>query len=77
MKLASAIYTGHVLHVRHRPRQHKLRYGVFSLLLDLDELPALDRSPLALRAQPPCRLCAFTTATTGDGDGRWAGEPGP
>ncbi|MCB1475189.1 MAG: DUF1365 domain-containing protein [Rhodobiaceae bacterium] len=39
----SAIYTGHVVHVRHRPRRHRLRYRVFSMLLDLDELPDLSR----------------------------------
>ncbi|WP_159945854.1 DUF1365 domain-containing protein [Rhizobium sp. 18065] len=44
MTISSAIYAGHVLHVRHRPKQHKLRYSVFSLLVDLDELPLLDRS---------------------------------
>jgi len=44
MTQISAIYAGHVLHVRHRPKQHKLRYSVFSLLVDLDELPLLDRS---------------------------------
>lgn len=39
----SAIYTGHVVHVRHRPKRHRLRYRVFSMLLDLDELPGLSR----------------------------------
>jgi hypothetical protein len=38
---ASAIYSGIVAHKRLRPRQHKLSYRVFSLLLDLDELPDL------------------------------------
>ncbi|MQX36916.1 DUF1365 domain-containing protein [Roseospira navarrensis] len=41
---ASALYRGVVLHRRLKPRQHRLRYRVFSLLLDLDELPALDRA---------------------------------
>jgi len=44
MSFLSAIYTGHVLHVRHRPKKHKMRYSVFSLLIDLDELPELDRN---------------------------------
>jgi DUF1365 family protein len=43
MSLHSAIYAGHVFHSRTRPRQHQLNYRVFSLLLDLDELPALSR----------------------------------
>ncbi len=37
----SAIYSGIVMHQRTRPMRHRLRYRVFSLLLDLDELPAL------------------------------------
>ena len=37
----SALYTGHVMHQRLRPLRHRLRYRVFSLLVDLDELPAL------------------------------------
>lgn len=43
MNLSSAIYVGHVVHQRHRPKKHYLRYRVFSLLIDLDELPALNR----------------------------------
>jgi len=39
----SALYRGVVLHKRVRPRRHRLTYRVFSLLLDLDEMPALDR----------------------------------
>jgi DUF1365 family protein len=37
----SALFLGDVTHVRLRPRRHKLHYRVFSLLLDLDELPAI------------------------------------
>jgi len=40
--LASCLYVGEVMHRRARPH-HRLRYRVFSLLIDLDELPALDR----------------------------------
>jgi DUF1365 family protein len=43
MSPGSAIYNGTVGHERLRPRRHRLRYGVFSLLLDLDELPELDQ----------------------------------
>lgn len=42
MTLRSAIYAGKVVHARHRPHAHKLNYRVFSLLLDLDELPLMD-----------------------------------
>lgn len=38
----SAIYTGHVAHMR--PGKHRLRYSVFMLALDLDQLPALHRT---------------------------------
>lgn len=42
MTYLSCIYRGAVLHERLRPKRHRLRYDVFALLLDLDELPALD-----------------------------------
>ena len=38
---ASALYVGEVMHRRLRPRVHHLRYRLFSLLLDLDEIDAL------------------------------------
>lgn len=38
----SALYTGSVMHHRLRPREHRLRYSTFYLLLDLDEIDALD-----------------------------------
>ncbi|MEO3433595.1 DUF1365 family protein [Inquilinus sp. CAU 1745] len=37
----SALYVGSVMHHRLRPRQHRLRYGIFYMLLDLDEIDAL------------------------------------
>jgi len=43
MSLTSCIYEGSVVHERRRPKRHRLRYGVFSFLIDLDELPELDR----------------------------------
>jgi hypothetical protein len=39
----SALYAGLVIHQRFKPRLHRLRYRIFSLLLDLDELTDLDR----------------------------------
>jgi DUF1365 family protein len=40
---ASALYTGTVMHQRLRPRRHRLRYRVFTLLLDLDAIDGLAR----------------------------------
>jgi DUF1365 family protein len=40
--MRSAIYTGQVSHRRFAPKQHALRYRVYSLLLDIDELDDLD-----------------------------------
>ena len=37
----SALYFGHVTHKRLRPFRHKLDYRVFSVFVDLDELPLL------------------------------------
>ena len=42
-QLRSAIFPGVVTHTRFKPRPHKLRYGIFMLLLDLDELVELGR----------------------------------
>jgi len=39
----SALYLGRVEHRRLFPVRHRLSYGVWYLLLDLDELPQLDR----------------------------------
>lgn len=39
--LHSALYAGSVMHRRVRPRHHHLRYGVFYMLIDLDEIDDL------------------------------------
>ncbi|MAS12271.1 MAG: DUF1365 domain-containing protein [Nitratireductor sp.] len=41
MSWDSAIYSGQVVHRRHRPKAHRLSYRVFALYLDLDALPCL------------------------------------
>jgi len=38
-----ALYVGHVVHKRARPKRHSLRYDVFSLLVDLDRLDKLNK----------------------------------
>lgn len=40
--MRSSFYVGQVKHKRFRPKVHKLRYSVFSILLDIDELNILD-----------------------------------
>lgn len=44
MAMNSALYIGSVVHRRLRPKKHRLRYRVFSLLIDLDEINALSRT---------------------------------
>ncbi|WP_421950948.1 DUF1365 domain-containing protein [Pelagibacterium sp.] len=61
-----AIYAGEVVHVRHRPRAHTLRYRVFSLLLDLDRLEALDKK-LKLFSHNRFGVFGFRDDDHGDG----------
>ena len=42
-KIMTGIYVGRVIHERLRPRRHRLSYGVFSLLVDLDNLESIGR----------------------------------
>lgn len=44
MSGGSALYTGRLRHRRRRPRRHEFSYGVHQVLLDLDDLPRLDRT---------------------------------
>ena len=41
--MRSALYVGTVMHARREPAEHVFRYPVYMTLLDLAELPALDR----------------------------------
>jgi DUF1365 family protein len=63
---ASGLYAGTVVHTRLRPIRHHLRYRVFSLLLDLDELPGLG---LRLLSHNRFNLFAFHDRDHGDGGG--------
>ena len=65
-----ALYAGEVVHVRHRPRAHTLRYRVFSLLLDIDNLPALDRK---LKLFAHNRFGIFSVRDADHGEGKAAG----
>ena len=66
MTLASGLYSGLVSHTRLRPRRHALRYPIFMLLTDLDELPALDRR-LKLFSLGRFNLIGFKPRRHGDG----------
>ena len=43
MTTGSVLYLGSVIHRRLRPKRHYLRYSAFWMLIDLDEIGALDR----------------------------------
>lgn len=62
---SSALYRGHVVHQRLRPAAHRLRYRMFSLLLDLDELAEVDR--LAWLSVNRSNVFSFREADHGDG----------
>ncbi len=64
--VASGLYPGVVSHTRLRPRRHSLRYRIFMLLLDLDELDALDRG-LRLFSLKRFNLTGFDPSRHGDG----------
>lgn len=65
---ASGLYPGVVTHTRLRPRGHRLRYRIFMLLLDLDELDVLDGA-LRLFAHNRFALTGFHEADHLDGSG--------
>ena len=65
---ASRIFVGRVAHARLRPFHHRFAYRVFTMLLDLDELPALHRS-LRLFAYNRAGLFSFHDADHGPRDG--------
>jgi DUF1365 family protein len=65
----SAIYAGKVMHQRLHPRKHRLSYGMFSLLLDLDEIGSLSQR-LKLFSCNRFNLFSFFDRDHGDGSGR-------
>lgn len=73
--VGSAIYAGTVMHRRTRPKHHRLRYRVFSLLLDVDEIPALCER-LRLLSHRRFNLFSFNEQDHADGTGtslrKWA-----
>lgn len=63
--LSSALFPGHVTHARFKPKVHKLAYRIYSLLLDLDELDALDKK-LRLFSVDRFNLFSFHRRDRGD-----------
>jgi len=68
MRQADAIYRGHVLHRRLRPRVHTLRYRVLHVLIDIDRAGEL-AARLRLFAHNRFGLFAFHDRDYGSGDG--------
>lgn len=62
----SCLYFGTVFHQRVRPKRHRLGYGVFSLYLDLDELPGL-ASSMRLFSRDRFNLFSFYARDHGGG----------
>ncbi|MDB5614162.1 MAG: hypothetical protein JWQ22_1815 [Devosia sp.] len=63
-----AIYVGDVVHKRARPKRHSLRYRVFSMLVDLDQLDSLDEK-LRLFSLNRLNLVSLVTKDFGPRDG--------
>ena len=79
--MRSALYAGTLVHARHEPTRHVFKYPVAYWLVDLDELPELDRR---LRLVSVNRRNAVTLRESDHFDGdlplkeavrRFAGDP--
>lgn len=66
MSTQSALYIGEVMHHRLRPRRHKFNYRVFSMLINLDELPVLSAAS-RLFGYNKRALVSFHDTDHGDG----------
>jgi uncharacterized protein len=66
--LRSALFAGHVVHQRTRPKRHRLRYSVFYLALDLEEAPIVGRT-LRLFSVNRFNIFSFHDSDHGDGSG--------
>lgn len=66
--IASALYTGTVMHQRFRPKPHRLRYRMAQSLIDIDEVDAL-AGRLRLFSHNRFNLIAFHDRDYGDRSG--------
>ncbi len=64
----NVLYQGSVLHKRFRPRRHSLKYHVFSLLLDIDQLDQIDRK-IRCFSRNKWNLYSFHDVDFGNRDG--------
>lgn len=67
--MQTRIYKGHVHHARLRPKRHDLRYRVFSMLIDLDELQSIAKKCWLLGINRT-GLFSFWEKDHGNGDER-------
>lgn len=67
-ELPGAVYVGDVVHKRARPKRHSLRYRVFSMLVDLDQLDSLDEK-LRFFSLNRFNLVSLVTSDFGPRDG--------
>ncbi|MEM1021175.1 MAG: DUF1365 domain-containing protein [Pseudomonadota bacterium] len=74
MTLRHALYASEVMHKRFIPREHGFTYRVFSMLIDLDDLPRLDRAGGWLFGVNRRAPLSFKDRDHGPGDGTPAGE---
>lgn len=68
VEAGGAIYRGEVVHMRLRPTPHKLRYNVFTLLLDIDRIEQTTER-LRLLSYNRANLFAVYDRDHGPGDG--------
>lgn len=68
MTMRSALYVGRVMHERSFPRRHRMSYGVWYMLADLDELAELDRGVPGFGLNRPAPV-SFHEADHGARDG--------
>lgn len=70
---AASLYVGEVMHARLKPLSHRFVYKVFSLLLDLDALPAANTAS-RLFSIGRFNLTSFFESDHGPGDGSALGS---
>ena len=64
----SKIYTGKVIHKRFKPKEHYFKYNVFSLLIDLNELEAINKY-IKFFSYNKFNIISFYDKDHGDRDG--------